>query len=102
VSEIRYYSPNYGQHLNFSLFCKEIEPLPLTLDSLKVLIILERLGHFKEVFVFKNGCEVQCCGSGSIQIRILLALLDQDPYGSGSSNLKTDQKFEHLEYFITF
>jgi len=51
----------------------------------------------------------QCCGSGSgsSRIRILLALLDPDPdpyiiYGSGSSSLKTDDKFKHLDYFITF
>jgi len=51
----------------------------------------------------------QCCGSGSSRIRLLLALLDPDPdlyiiYGSGSgtNNLKTDDKFKHLEYFITF
>jgi len=50
-------------------------------------------------------CVRQCCGSGSSRICTLLALLDPDPYiiyGSGSSNLKTDHKLEHLEYFMSF
>jgi hypothetical protein len=47
-------------------------------------------------------CRVKTCGRIRIRIQSDPYIIGSSGSGSGSSSLKTDHKFKHLEYFMTF